>query len=90
MSMEKLAELSAAANAAGMSYGVYMSIHGTTPPPPKRHIPSYLRSALKCCALCGEPIVGRHPATKYCDACRAAVTTKQKTDYARRRRGEKL
>ena len=90
MSMEKLVELSAAANAAGMTYGKYMALHGTTPPPPKRRIPSYLRSAVKYCALCGEPLVGRHPATKYCDACRVATTAKQKEDYARKRREERL
>ena len=86
MSMEKLAELSAAAKAAGMTYGQYMALHGTTPPPHKRRIPPYLRSAMKCCAVCGASLAGYRKACKYCDTCRPLETARIKAAYDKRRR----
>ena len=86
MSMKRLAELSAAARAAGMTYGQYMALQSVVPPPPKRRIPDYIRSNVKCCAVCGEPLVGYHKACKYCNTCRPLETARIKAVSDKRRR----
>ena len=85
MSMERIVELSAAARTSGMTYGQYVALHGTVPPPPKRHIPSYLQPYVRRCERCGQPLNFKN-ARKYCDACRPLAAAESRRDAAQRRK----
>lgn len=83
MSMEKIAELSAAANVAGMTYGQYMMQRERSDIPPRRHIP-----VLKRCERCGLPMDFKG-ARKYCPDCRinARLEINRKYYYRRKESG---
>ena len=88
MSMEKLVELSAAARASGMTYGQYMAARQCAAPPPRRHIPGYLRSHVKLCTVCGAPLGDVHGNQKYCADCKTAADAERKHTYDQKRRGK--
>ena len=73
MSMTNLVAFSKAAREAGMTYGQYMALRYSPPPPPKRRIPAHLRAYVRCCVLCGAPMTFKN-ARKYCAACRPPST----------------
>lgn len=66
MSMENLIKLAAEANAAGMTYGQYMTSRSYTPPK-KRKLP--YDGPPKYCAECGKLMEFKN-ARKYCMECR--------------------